>query len=315
MSWLITGGAGYIGSHIVKLLSEEKQEITVVDNFSSGKKDRLPPSVNLIKLDICDSIGLENIFKVRKFSHVIHLAALKSVSESFLNPEAYKKVNYEATITLIDLAVKNQVKNFVFSSTAAVYGNLESGIAFENSPTIPISPYGATKLGAENYLSAQIGKGNISGVSLRYFNVAGATEPKLVDLKSENLIPRIIELIRAGIKPQVFGSDYSTPDGTCVRDYVHVQDIARAHLMCTKFGKEQKLPVAMNIGTGKGSSVLDVINSISRNLGKNLEFELLPRRTGDPALLIANTELIASNLDFTTEFNLDAITKSAIANS
>ena len=315
MGWLITGGAGYIGSHIVKLLSEEKQEITVIDNLSSGKEDRLPLSVDLVELDICDSIGLENLFEAKNFSHVIHLAARKSVAESFLKPEVYEKENYEATTTLIDIAVKNQVKNFIFSSTAAVYGNLESGIAFENSPTEPISPYGSTKLKAENYLSAQIGKGNISGVSLRYFNVAGAVEPKLADLKSENLIPRIIELNRAGVKPQVFGDDYSTPDGTCVRDYVHVQDIARAHFMCAKVGKEQQLPVVMNIGTGEGSSVLDVINSISRNLGKILEFELLPRRTGDPALLIANTELIANKLDFTTEFNLDAITKSAIANS
>ena len=278
------------------------------------KKNRLPLSVDLVELDICDSFGLENLFEAKNFSHVIHLAARKSVAESFLKPEVYEKENYEATTKLIDIAVKNQVKNFIFSSTAAVYGNLKSGIAFENSPTEPISPYGSTKLKAENYLSAQIGKGNISGVSLRYFNVAGAIEPNLADLKSENLIPRIIELNRTGLKPQVFGDDYSTADGTCVRDYVHVQDIARAHFMCAKVGKE-RLPMIMNIGTGKGSSVLDVINSISRNLDKVLEFELLPRRTGDPALLIANIELIANKLDFKTEFNLDAITKSAIANS
>ncbi len=315
MGWLITGGAGYIGSHIVKLLSEEKQEITVIDNFSTGRKNRLPLSVDLVDLDICDFIGLENLFTAKSFSHVIHLAARKSVAESFLKSEVYEKENYEATRNLIDLAVSNQVKNFIFSSTAAVYGNLESGVAFENSATNPISPYGSTKLKADNYLSGQIGKGNISGVSLRYFNVAGAVEPKLADLKSENLIPRIIDLNKTGFKPQVFGNDYSTPDGTCVRDYVHVQDIARAHLLCAKEGNEQRLPSVLNVGTGKGSSVLDVINSISKNLGKITEFELLPRRTGDPALLIANTELIANRLDFAPEFDLDAITKSAIATS
>jgi UDP-glucose 4-epimerase len=310
MSWLVTGGAGYIGSHIVDYFFRSNESIVVLDNLISGSKTKIEGKCTFIEGDISDVSNLQDIFQNHEIEGVINLAALKSVSESALIPDEYKRINSTAAANLVFESVRHGVDIFVQSSTAAVYGNLDSGVAREDSKLTPISVYGKTKVEAEIALSHQIEQEKIKGVSLRYFNVVGAQNEFFKDTSKANLFPIVMEAIKHNQAPQIFGADYPTPDGTCIRDYVHVQDIARAHYLAADALRKRQTSVNINVGAGHGYSVREVMTKILRHQSSGLAPIVLPRRQGDPAQLVAEVQLAEKELGFRAEFGLDAMVES-----
>ena len=298
MSWLLTGGAGYIGSHIAHQFVEAGESVVVLDNLNTGLMERLPERATFIKGDITSDSDLAHVFKSHAIEGVINLAALKSVAESELFPDEYELVNTIGAAQVLEYSIKSGVRFFIQSSTAAVYGNPESGVAYESTTPDPISVYGRTKLAAEEELMGAVSKKSIAGTSLRYFNVVGARNKLLKDNSAANLFPIVMRALSSGNRPQVFGSDYETADGTCIRDYVHVEDIALAHLLTARALREKTLPPAINIGTGSGFSVLEVISALQEINETSLDPEMLPRRIGDPAELTANVELAEDVIGF-----------------
>ena len=304
MSWLLTGGAGYIGSHIAHQFVDAGESVVILDNLNSGLMERVPESAIFVKGDITSDSDLASVFRSHAIEGVINLAALKSVAESELFPDEYELINAKSAAKVLDYSIKSGVRFFIQSSTAAVYGNPESGVAFESTAPQPISVYGRTKLAAEEALLGAVSRDSISGTSLRYFNVVGARNKTLKDNSAANLFPIVMRALSSGIRPQVFGSDYETPDGTCIRDYVHVEDIALAHLLTARALQDKTLPPAINIGTGSGFSVLEVISALQEFNETSLVPEMLPRRIGDPAELTANVELAEAVIGFKSTRNL-----------
>ena len=312
MNWLITGGAGYIGSHIAELFQKEDINYYCYDDLSSGDASRLPDSKKLIIGDINDELKFASVIKEMKITGVIHLAAKKSVEESKEHPELYEKVNFEGTENILDICVSNNVRQFIFSSTAAVYGESESGFVSENADLNPISIYGSTKLKAECALNSYLDQGLIEGVSLRYFNVIGQSCADLKDISSDNLVPRVLSAAYQQYRPQIYGNNYPTSDGTCIRDYVDVRDIARLHVLLCRDYEASELPKVLNVGTGVGVSVLEVMHSIYSRLGLNLYPEILPKRQGDPAALIAEIEKMKKEIGFVTKFDFKSSIESLL---
>ena len=290
MTWLITGGAGYIGSHVVRALAAAGHATVVFDDLSTGKKSRVPAGVPLVVGSILDGDLLASTLREHGITGVVHLAAKKSVAESVENPELYELTNVVGTETVLAAAHACGVKYFVNSSSAAVYG--ESGIArvSESDVAIPASPYGATKLAAEGSVDRYRALG-MATCSLRYFNVAGSVAAELRDDSVANLFPIILRNIEENERPKIFGNDYETPDGTCIRDYVHVRDIADAHMIAAEMLVKSELPPVMNIGTGTGSSVLEVVRTLLDLTGSSLEPEFVERRAGDIGELAADVSL------------------------
>ena len=302
MTWLITGGAGYIGAHVVRALAAAGHATVAFDDLSTGKKSRLSADVPLVVGSILDRDLLASTIREYEIAGVVHLAAKKSVAESVENPELYERTNVLGTETVLAAAHAGGVRYFVNSSSAAVYG--ESGIArvAESDVAIPTSPYGATKLAAEGIVDRYRALG-MATCSLRYFNVAGSVAVELRDDSVANLFPIILRNIEAHERPKIFGNDYETPDGTCIRDYVHVRDIADAHLIAAKMLVKGELPAVMNIGTGTGSSVLEVVRTLLDLTGSSLEPEFVERRAGDIGELVADVSLARRVLgvDFTSD--------------
>ncbi len=290
MTWLITGGAGYIGSHVVRALSAAGHSTVVFDDLSTGKKSRVPSGLPLVVGSILDGDLVASTIREHGISGVVHLAAKKSVTESVENPELYELTNVVGSETVLAAAHGCGVKYFVNSSSASVYG--ESGIArvSESDVAIPASPYGATKLAAEGIVDRYRALG-MATCSLRYFNVAGSVAVELRDDSVANLFPIILRNIEENERPKIFGSDYETPDGTCLRDYVHVRDIADAHVIAAEMLMSGELPAVINIGTGKGSSVLEVVRTLLDLTGSSLEPEFVKRRAGDIGELVADVSL------------------------
>lgn len=305
MSWLITGGAGYIGSHIAHTFVLEGEEVVVLDNLSTGLLERIPSGVPFYQGDITSEEVYKKIFSQEKIEGVINLAALKSVKESMRLPDEYRRINTYGVENTLKMAIKHGVEIFLQTSTAAVYGNVEGGVAFESSETNPISVYGSTKLEAEEILDSHLESGKIKGTSLRYFNVVGASTPQLSDTSNANLFPMAMNELRAHKAPSVFGNDYPTLDGSCIRDYVHVQDVADAHLLAVTALRKKSLPEALNIGTGKGLSVFEVLDAMQAHLGTQTEIKIRPRREGDPASLVANVDLAFEQLGFRAKRSLE----------
>ena len=305
MSWLITGGAGYIGSHIAHTFVSEGEQVVILDSLSNGLVERVPRGVSLYEGDIASEEVYKKIFSQEKIEGVINLAALKSVEESMRLPDEYRRVNTYGVETALKMAVNHGVEIFLQTSTAAVYGNVEGGVAIESNKTNPISVYGSTKLDAEKILNSYVESGTIKGVSLRYFNVVGASTPKLRDTSISNLFPIAMNELRAHKAPSVFGNDYPTLDGSCIRDYVHVQDVADAHLLAVRALRADSLPGALNIGTGKGLSVFEVLDAMQTYLGTQAEIKIKPKREGDPASLIANVDLAWKHLGFRAKRSLE----------
>ena len=299
MNILITGAAGYIGSHVLKaLLEKNSDKITVIDNFYSGSRDALVAlesvgKFEFIKCDLADTDLLEEIFSTHKFDAIIHFAAYIEVFESMQNPLKYYLNNTANTANLINLALKFGVKKFIFSSTAATYGEPENGIVCENSPQNPINPYGNSKLMSEQILKdAAAANSDFKFGILRYFNVAGAS---LNGLIGQNY-PNATHLIKVATQTitgkranmSIFGRDYDTKDGTCIRDYIHIEDLADAHLAVLDYLDDNDSDI-FNVGYGHGFSVLEVINMAKKISGVDFEVMDAPRRLGDPAILIADS--------------------------
>lgn len=311
-SWLITGGAGYVGTHIADLFIADGKDVVLIDSLYQGLESRVSylrkkhgVEIPLHVIDIRDYTAIENILKTKTFTGIVHTAALKAVGESVEKPDEYKEVNYTATLELLKLAQKHGVKKFLFSSTAAVYGSPDSmEPCKENGPLAPISPYGSTKLDAESKVSEFINTPGNSGTSLRFFNVVGASASELLDNSVENLVPIVLGKLNQGQAPVIFGIDYPTQDGTCVRDYVDVRDIAAAHL--TAANATAPIPPIINVGTGRGASVREIIKLVLEATNKtDTEIIEAPRRAGDPAFLCADVSLAAAEMGFRSKYSLE----------
>lgn len=312
MTWLVTGSSGYIGQHVVQQFLSNGLEVIGLDRNESPINSPLNNKIKVYLGDICNHLFVSEVFKKESIVGIINLAALKSVDESLAKPELYKHVNFQGVQTLLSESIKSGVQYFIQSSTAAVYGSSQDGFVDEKSETNPISPYGTTKLMAESALSAEIRRGAIRGTSLRYFNVIGSSSPELQDSSKANIVPMVLGAIREGQNPRIFGADYETPDGTCVRDYVHVVDIARAHLQAAERVQKLDLPPAINIGSGRGYSVREIMNEILAQSGSSLIPEVHPRRPGDPSSLVARVDLADQVLGFRAELSLSQMVSSAI---
>jgi UDP-glucose 4-epimerase len=316
-TWLLTGGAGYIGTHIADEFIRAGKSVVIYDSLYQGLESRIvylrthhKVEIPFIKGDIRDYNELESVIRTHKIDGIVHTAALKAVGESMEKSDEYFQVNLEATTELIAIAKRNNVKKFIFSSTAAVYGSPDSmEPCTEDGPKAPISPYGDSKYQAESAVTAFINTPGNHGTSLRFFNVVGAAAPELLDNSVENLVPIVLGKLNKGEAPTIFGTDYPTPDGTCIRDYVDVRDIARAHLAAAD--ATTKLPATMNIGTGRGASVREIIKLVldatKKSDTKVIEVE---RRAGDPAFLCADVTLAKSAMGFESKYSLEESVRS-----
>ena len=316
-TWLLTGGAGYIGAHIADEFIRAGKSVVIYDSFYQGLESRIAYlrtkhnlNIPLIKADIRDYNDIEGVIQKYKIDGIVHTAALKAVGESMEKPDEYFEVNLTATNELIDIAKRNSVKKFIFSSTAAVYGSPDSmDPCKEDGPKAPISPYGDSKYQAEAKVTAFINTPGNHGTSLRFFNVVGTAAHELVDNSIENLVPIVLGKLNAGKAPEIFGTDYLTPDGTCIRDYVDVRDVARAHLAAAD--ATQPLPPALNIGTGRGASVREIIKLVLEVTHKtDTPVIESPRRAGDPAFLCADINLAKTAMGFTSKYSLEESIKS-----
>ena len=310
--WLITGGAGYIGSHIASEFSRLDLPFAIVDNSEIKLKNRLP--INVVKFlgDIRNTKDLEEIFDNNRFAGVIHLAALKSVEESQKNPKMYEKTNVDGTRNLLNIMKKKSVKNLVFSSTAAVYGETDTGVVTEATKIDPVSYYGKTKVLSE-LLIEKAGKDfGLNFVNLRYFNVAGALNKKLQDDSNENLIPIVIDKIEKGVSPTIFGSDYPTHDGTAIRDYIHIVDVVGAHLAAVGYLSKGGNSQTLNIGTGIGTSVLEIVTEILLQKRSELVPNFIGRREGDIGIVVADPSKAEEVLGFKARHTLTEMVASVL---
>ena len=311
-TWLITGGAGYIGTHIADLFISDGKDVVLLDSLYQGLDSRVEylrkkhnQDIPLEVVDIRDYTAVENILKSQVFTGIVHTAALKAVGESVEKPDEYREVNFTATAELLKLAQKHGVKKFLFSSTAAVYGSPDTMESCkENGPLAPISPYGSTKLDAESKVTEFINTPGNFGTSLRFFNVVGSAAQELLDNSVENLVPIVLGKLNKGEAPVIYGTDYPTTDGTCVRDYVDVRDIAAAHLVAAN--ATGVIPPIINVGTGRGASVREIIKLVldATNKSDTAVIEAA-RRAGDPAFLCANVDLAASAMGFKSKYSLE----------
>ena len=313
MTVLVTGGAGYIGSHVVRLLQNRGNQVVVLDDLSEGFSERIG-SAPLVRIDLAARDAVDNLVQViteHQIRSVIHLAARKKVGESVERPDWYHEQNVGGLANLLAAMRKTGVQRLVFSSSAATYGIPDVDQVAEDFDCKPINPYGQTKLDGEHLVQAASRDWGLREVSLRYFNVAGTGWPELVDTQVANLVPIIFKSLAEGNQPIVFGNDWPTPDGTCVRDYVHVLDLAEAHLTALDYLETDSRQFdVFNVGTGAGSSVLDVIRTVSEVTGREIVPIIEPRRPGDPAYLCADVSRIKSVLGWEAKHNLKEIISS-----
>ena len=309
MRWLVTGGAGYIGAHVVAAMTAAGHDVVVLDDLSTGRRDRVPEGVAFVEGSLLDAPTVRKA--VDGVDGVVHVAAKKQVGESVAEPLRYYRENLGGLQVLLEQCVDAGVGRFLFSSSAAVYGDVPGELVVEDGPKAPTCPYGETKLVGEWLVQACALAHGLSAANLRYFNVAGAGRPDLGDSGIFNLIPLAFEAISQGRRPRVFGTDYPTADGTCVRDYVHVADIARAHLLAADSLGEEGAVGTYNIGRGNGSSVLEVLQVVAEVTGADTSYDVDPRRPGDPPRLVAAVDRIREQLGFTAEHDLRAMVTSA----
>jgi UDP-glucose 4-epimerase len=296
MSVLVTGGAGYIGSHMILELLEAGEEVVVLDNLSTGFREAVAAEATFVIGDVGDGELVERVLRDHGVDAVIHFAGSIIVPESVEKPLKYYANNTANSRTLIEACVNQQVRNFIFSSTAAVYGMPENNPVFENEPLNPMSPYGSSKLMTEIMLGDTAAAHSFNFAALRYFNVAGADPQGRVGQSTPNATHLIKVACQAalGQRPfmQVFGTDYDTPDGTCIRDYIHVVDLARAHLLALGYLRGGNGNLIMNCGYGAGFSVLEVIESVKRAAGHDFDVRMADRRAGDPAAIVAGARQV-----------------------
>ncbi|MBE2279834.1 MAG: UDP-glucose 4-epimerase GalE [Ignavibacteriaceae bacterium] len=313
MKILITGGAGYIGSHTVYFLSDKGYDITVLDNLSSGDVNNLPKSVRFVQGDVTDP-NIASLFNGEKYDVLIHFAAKKDVGESMTNPGLYAKENIGGMMNLLYNVDSLGIKFIVFSSTAAVYGVPDKITVTEECETNPLNYYGFSKLEIERNLEWFSNLKGVRYAALRYFNAAGYDVQGRIKTKEKgvtNLLPVVMETL-TGIREKllVFGNDYDTPDGSCIRDYIHVNDLASAHFLAMQYLISEGKDLTVNLGTGKGHSVFEVINTVEKLSGKKLNCEITNRREGDAAVVIAGADKAYSLLGWHPEHSdLETIVK------
>jgi UDP-glucose 4-epimerase len=306
MKVLVAGGAGYIGSHCVRQLIAAGHEPVILDNLVYGHRAAVPAGVRLLEAGLADAAALEKIFAAEKIDVVMHFAAYCYVGESVTAPLKYYQNNVAATLTLLDVMLRHGVKKFVFSSTCATYGTPLKMPMTEDLPQAPINPYGQTKLDVENMLKALAPAHGLSFAAFRYFNAAGASEDGTIGedhTPESHLIPLAIGAAQ-GLRPglQVFGTDYPTPDGTCQRDYVHVDDLSRAHIAVFDKLATPGAQFFYNLGTGTPTSVLEVIKAVEKVTGLKVPATYAPRRAGDPPALYADATKARRELGWTPKF-------------
>jgi UDP-glucose 4-epimerase len=318
MAVLVTGGAGYIGSHMVYALSDAGEDVVVLDNLSTGFRWAVPQTVPLYEGDTGDERFALDIIARHEVQSIIHFAASIVVPDSVADPLGYYRNNTANTRTLLEAAVKGGVEHFIFSSTAAVYGNPDTVPVAENAPTVPMSPYGWSKLMTEIILRDTAHAHPLRYAVLRYFNVAGA-DPML---RTGQSTPAATHLIKVAVqtalglrkKMEVFGTDYPTPDGTCIRDYIHVSDLVAAHSDALAYLRKGGASVTLNCGYGRGFSVLEVIDTVKKISGTDFRVDLGPRRPGDPAQIVAKSDRARELLQWTPRYDdLPTIVSHALA--
>lgn len=313
MSWLVTGGAGYIGSHVVQAFLDAGITPVVIDDLSSGHADFVPKGVVFVQGTILDTDLVTRTLTENACEGVVHLAGFKYAGVSVSRPLHTYDQNVTGTVSLLRAMQSVGVHNYVFSSSASVYGTPDVDQVTEQTPTAPESPYGQTKLIGE-WLAGDIAKVDPQWryTNLRYFNVVGSGSDALYDTSPHNLFPIVFDALLAGCTPKIFGDDYPTPDGTCVRDYVHVADLAISHVAAAKaMAAGTGLQVAYNLGSGDGSSVAEIMSAIARVTGVDFTPEIAARRPGDPARIVANGDAAARDIDWKMRYTLDEMVSSA----
>jgi UDP-glucose 4-epimerase len=312
MSWLVTGGAGYIGSHVVRSFQEVDLPVVVVDDLSSGHREFVRPEVPLVEGSIVDTELMSRTMEEHGVVGVVHLAGFKYAGVSVSRPLHTYTQNVTGTVNLLEAMQRNGVESMVFSSSAATFGSTDTELVTEETPTRPESPYGETKLIGEWLMRDQARATGLRHTSLRYFNVVGSASDDLYDTSPHNLFPIVFEMLLAGRTPRINGDDYDTPDGTCVRDYVHVGDLAKAHVVAAqRLAAGDTLEPVYNLGSGTGSSVREIMDAIRTVTGIDFTPEIGPRRPGDPDRIVATGELAARDLGWANRHSLEDMVRSA----
>ncbi|MBT2364527.1 UDP-glucose 4-epimerase GalE [Streptomyces sp. ISL-10] len=313
MTWLITGGAGYIGAHVAHAMAAAGERIVVLDDLSSGIPERLPARVPLVRGSVLDQELVARTLAAHSVTGVVHLAAKKQVGESVEQPLRYYRENVHGLTVLLEAVVAAGVRRFLFSSSAAVYGVPGTDLVPESAPCEPINPYGETKLTGEWLVRATGRAHGLATACLRYFNVAGAAGPELADTGVFNIIPMFFDRITRGEAPRIFGADYPTPDGTCIRDYIHVADLADAHLAVARrlAGPDAAGDLTVNIGRGVGVSVRELADLVREVTGRPFVPVVEERRAGDAAKAVASVDLITKELGWTASYGVREMVESA----
>ncbi|MFF7532888.1 UDP-glucose 4-epimerase GalE [Streptomyces bobili] len=313
MTWLITGGAGYIGAHVARAMTGAGERVVVLDDLSAGVPSRLPADVPLVAGSALDAGLLKRVLAEHAVTGVVHLAARKQVAESVARPTRYYRENLGTLATLLEAVAEAGVRRFLFSSSAAVYGNPDVDLITEDTPCAPVNPYGETKLAGEWLVRAAGEAHGIATTCLRYFNVAGSAAPELADTGVFNIVPMVFDRLTRDEAPRIFGDDYPTPDGTCVRDYIHVADLAEAHLAAARrlCAPGVRGDLTVNIGRGEGVSVRELVTLIGEVTGDGRPALVEGRRPGDAPRAVASAALAARELDWTASRGMREMVASA----
>ncbi|WP_128436810.1 UDP-glucose 4-epimerase GalE [Streptomyces cyaneus] len=313
MTWLITGGAGYIGAHVARAMTDAGERVLVLDDLSAGHPARLPSGIPLVEGSSLDGDLLKRVLAEHAVTGVVHLAARKQVGESVAQPTRYYRENVGGLTTLLETVAEAGIKRFVFSSSAAVYGNPDVDLITEDTGCAPVNPYGETKLAGEWLVRAAGRAHGIATVCLRYFNVAGAAAPELADTGVFNIVPMVFDRLTRDEAPRIFGDDYPTPDGTCIRDYIHVADLAEAHLAAARrlTAADASGDLTVNIGRGEGVSVRELITVIGEITGDRRPAVVEARRPGDAPRAVASAALAAEELGWTARRGVREMVESA----
>ncbi|WP_306192180.1 MULTISPECIES: UDP-glucose 4-epimerase GalE [unclassified Streptomyces] len=298
MTWLITGGAGYIGAHVARVMAGAGERVVALDDLSAGHAARLPADVPLVRGSSLDRQLLKRVLAEHEVTGVVHLAARKQVAESVAEPARYYQENVGGLAILLDAVAEAGIRRLLFSSSAAVYGNPDVDLITEDTPCAPVNPYGETKLAGEWLVRAAGQAHGIATTCLRFFNVAGAAAPELADTGVFNIVPMVFDRLTRGEAPRIFGDDYPTPDGTCVRDYIHVADLADAHLAAARrlAGPDVTGDLTLNVGRGEGVSVRELIAVVGEVTGDRRAPLVEGRRPGDAPRAVASAERAAAEL-------------------
>jgi UDP-glucose-4-epimerase GalE len=311
---LVTGGAGYIGSHTVRMLLKQGHDVTVVDNLSKGHRHNVP-AVRLHVVDLADTQALVRLLREKECEAVIHFAAFIAVGESMREPARYFRNNVCGSLSLLDAMVQCGVKHLVFSSTAAVYGDPQSSPIHEDFPIQAVNAYGESKVMVETLLGWFDQIHHLTSVCLRYFNASGCDPAGGLGEEHEpetHLIPLVLRAVLTGEPFTVFGDDYPTPDGTCIRDYIHVNDLAQAHILAVNYLCNGGASEKFNVGTGTGRSVREIIRAVEEVTGREVPYRIGPRREGDPPALVASSTKLREHLGWAPEYeDLKAIVEHA----